>query len=68
MAFYVPANLHSPPYRVVHAVVGDCLHIVNRRFAAICHRKVSNHLMLFMKHLADGQGMSLALPPKSIKT
>lgn len=44
-----------------HAVVGVYLHIVNRRFAAICHRRVSNHLMLFMKHGAGGEGMSLAL-------
>lgn len=35
MVFYVPANLHSPTYRPVHAVVGDCLQIINRLLVRI---------------------------------
>ena len=68
MACYGPANLHSPTYRVVHAVVGDCLHIINRRPTMNCKMRASNHLMLFMKHLAGGQGMSLALSLNVVET
>ncbi len=64
---YLPI-LHSLTYRVVRAVVGDCLHIVNRLLVANCDRRASNHLMLFMKLLVGGQGMSLALSPNVAET